>query len=109
MDLFEHAKLRRDAGMATAAAAQDEETPGFTELAYQHIVELARSNPTVHIDQFLSTFTLKPSHPNAFGAPWQRAKRNKIIVPSGEALPCTVDSKKNAHLYPVYRSLIYAV
>lgn len=93
--------------MAAAAGAQDDATPGFTDAAYAHIVRLAEKSPTVHIDQFLTTFNLKPSHPNAFGAPWHKAKRNGIIAHSGRVLPCTVDAGKNAHQYPVYTSLIY--
>ena len=110
LDLFSHAEaqaiLRRDRGIAMAAAAQDEKVPGFSELAYSHICNLARRHEEIHVDLFLQTFPIKPDHPNAFGAPWLRAKRNRIIEHSGRVRPCTIDPNKNAHLYPVYRSLI---
>lgn len=111
MNLFEHAEaqaiLRRDRGMALAADAQDRAVPGFTELAYAHIFNLACEHEEVHIDLFLTTFKIKPDHPNAFGAPWQKAKRDRVIEHSGRVLPCTVDPTKHAHQYPLYRSLIY--
>lgn len=107
IDLFDYAKSRRDVGMQIAANAQDTEMPNFTEMAYRHILGLARDHREIHIDLFLASFKLKPSHPNAFGAPWQRAKRNGIIQHSGRVRPCTVDPMKNAHLYPVYTSLIF--
>lgn len=100
----EDAIKRRDLGMALAAEAQDRATPGFSELAYEHICNLAREHDEIHIDLFLTTFKLKPEHPNAFGAPWQRAKREGVIVHSGRVRACTVDRAKNSHLYPVYRS-----
>lgn len=113
MDLFEHSRaqeiIRRDRGMALAADAQEQATPGFSELAYRHICNLAADHAEVHIDLFLSTFKIKPEHPNAFGSPWQRAKRDGIIKHSGRVRPCTVDPAKNAHLYPVYSSLICKV
>lgn len=111
MNLFEHAEaqaiMRRNRGMAVAADAQDRAVPGFSELAYSHIFNLACEHEEIHIDLFLQTFKLRPEHPNAFGAPWQKAKRERIIEHSGRVRPCTVDPAKNAHLYPVYRSLVY--
>ena len=111
MDLFEHAEalsiVRRDRGIALACEAQDRAVPGFSELAYAHICNLARHNREVHIDLFLSTFHIKPEHPNAFGAPWQRAKRDGIIKHSGRVRPCTVDPAKNSHLYPLYVSMVW--
>lgn len=113
MDLFDHANaleiLRRDHGMALAAEAQERAVPGFAELAYRHICNLAAENEEVHIDLFLRTFKLKPEHPNAFGSPWMKAKRDGIIKHSGRVRPCTVDPAKNAHLYPVYTSLVCRV
>ena len=105
-DLFEHAEAtkQRDRGIALASEAQDRATPGFSELAYAHICNLAREHDEIHIDLFLMTFKFKPEHPNAFGAPWQRAKRDGIIAHSGHVRACTVDRAKNSHLYPVYRS-----
>lgn len=113
MDLFDHAEaqaiLRRDRGMALASEAQDRAVPGFSELAYTHIFNLACEHEEIHIDLFLRTFKIKPEHPNAFGAPWQKAKRDRIIVHSGRVKACTVDPAKNSHLYPVYHSLICKV
>ena len=110
-DLFDFAEAqavhRRNRGMTLAADAQDRTTPGFTDLAYEHICSLARAHEEIHIDLFLRTFNIKPEHPNAFGAPWQRAKKTGIIAHSGRVKKCSVDPAKNAHLYPVYRSLIY--
>lgn len=110
MDLFEAAAareiIRRDRGMARAVDAQENVIPGFTELAYRHICNLAEQHEEIHIDLFLKTFNIKPEHPNAFGAPWMKAKRDGIIAHSGSVRRCTADATKNAHLYPVYRSLI---
>jgi hypothetical protein len=107
MDLIELAEALRDRGMSLAADAQDRALPGFSDMAFNHICDLASRHEFVHIDLFLNSFHIKPEHPNAFGAPWQRAKRERIIEHSGRVRPCTVDPAKNAHLYPVYRSLIY--
>jgi len=113
MDLFEHAAaaeiVRRDRGMARAVEAQENCVPGFAELACRHICNLATDHQEIHIDLFLKTFKIKPEHPNAFGAPWMKAKREGIIAHSGSVRKCTVDPTKNAHLYPVYRSLICGV
>jgi hypothetical protein len=66
---------------------------------------VARRQSTVHVDDVLSIFNVKPSHPNAWGAPWQRAIKNGIIERTGTVRPST-DAKKNSHQYPVYRSNI---
>lgn len=112
MDLFEHAAaaeiMRRNRGMSRATDAQESKTPNFSALAYRHIRNLAEEHDEIHIDLFLKTFSIKPEHPNAFGAPWMKAKRDGLIEEIGRR-PCTVDPNKNAHAYPVYRSLICKV
>lgn len=106
MDLFEHAQIRRDRGMGLAADAEDREQPEFSEAAYQAIRTIAARQSTVHVDDVLRECLLRPHHYNAWGAVWLRAIRECLIVHSGQVRPCTVDAKKNAHRYPIYRSLV---
>lgn len=105
-DLFTYrqGKLNRDAGMATAAAAQG---ALFAETAYALLVSLARRKEFVHIDDMLREAPLKPVHFNAWGPVWYRAIRAQVIEHSGRVAPCTADAGKNAHSYPIYRSLVY--
>lgn len=108
MDLVQLAEELRDRGMSLASRAQEARTPGWHELAYQAIVAIARRSPVVHIDIVLAEFTLRPTHANAWGSVWMRAIRKRVIERTGQMLPCTTDARKHKHLYPVYRSLIYA-
>ena len=106
-DLFDHATRAaqlRDTGMALAIAAQDNKLPAWSELAYAAIVSLAKRQPTVHVDDVLREFPLRPDHPNAWGAVWMRAIKNGVIFRSGESRPCLTDCGKHRHVYPVYRS-----
>lgn len=93
-------------GMERAAAAQEAETPGYGEALYNCICQIAAKQATVHIDDVLAVFDQKPAHPNANGAPWKRARNEGILVHSGQFRP-TAGGGKNAHVYPVYRSMIY--
>jgi hypothetical protein len=106
MDLFEHAKALRDEGMATAYSAQKEKQPDWGAHAYAAIVTIARTQPTVHIDDVLATINQKPHHANAWGSVWMRAIKNRVIERTGMTRPCETDPKKHAHQYPVYRSLL---
>ena len=106
-DLFAWAQERRDAGMGVAADAEDRDQPQFTETAYLTICRIAAVAAELHVDDVLGRCPLKPRHPNAWGAVWLRAVREKVIEHTGRVRPCRSDVKKNAHQYPVYRSLIY--
>jgi hypothetical protein len=101
---FAKARLQRDAGMATAAAAEGAE---FAIEAYATLLKIARRQPTVHVDDVLAAMRIRPQHPNSWGRVWVEALRNKVIEPSGATKLCQFDARKNAHRYPVYRSLIY--
>jgi hypothetical protein len=105
-DLFSKAIDARDAGIEKAFEAQDRKDPAWVERAYNAIVEIAKRSETVHVDDVLSTFSNPPRHPNSWGAVWMRAIRNGVIARTGTARPCTIDPKKHAHNYPVYRSLV---
>ena len=109
LDLLDYAKRQRDAGMSLATAAQDSIDPEWSDLAYAAIVNVARCQSEVHVDDVLRTFNRKPDHPNSWGAVWMKAIRNRIIKHSGSVRPCTVDPAKHAHQYPLYRSLICEV
>jgi len=99
------AKVRRDRGAARAAEAQDNAVPGWGDHAYDAIVLVAKRQTTVFVDDVLKIFAVKPSHPNAWGAVWLRAIKANVIEHSGTVRP-TTDARKNAHQYPVYRSLL---
>ncbi len=105
-DLFTHAqaRLERDSGMASAAAAQG---ALFAETAYALLVALARRQEYVHIDDMLRNCDLRPEHFNAWGSVWMKAVRNKVIEHSGRVKPCMVHVRKHKHNYPIYRSLIH--
>lgn len=104
---FNLSQRRRERGMGLAADAEDREQPDFGEVAFATIRAIAQRKQTVHVDDVLEECPLAPHHPNAWGAVWMRAIRQKIIVHSGTVRPCRTDTKKNAHQYPVYRSMIY--
>ncbi len=106
-DLVDLAEDLKQRGMFLAQVAQEFVSPLWHERAYAALVTLARMSPTIHIDEYLSAFPEKPSHPNAFGAVWQRAIREHVIVHSGRVKPCTVDPTKHKHQSPVYLSLLY--
>lgn len=107
LSLLEYGRNARDLGMARAEKAQDGIIIGtaWSELAYAAIVAVASKQAEVHANDLLG-FTPTPAHPNAWGACWQRAIRNKIIAHSGRVKQC-VDPAKHAHQSPVYLSLIY--
>lgn len=114
MELFENPSflgerglIRMDRGICLAVEAQEREDQSYTDALYNCICGIAREQATVHIDDVLKRFTRKPSHPNANAGPWRRAKNDRIIKPSGRGLRCSTDSCKNAHIYPVYESMIY--
>jgi hypothetical protein len=103
MDLVELASHLRDRGMSLAAEAQGME---WSDLAYDTILRIAASQPTVHVDDVLAQFSVTPDHPNAWGAVWMRAIRAGVIEHSGTVRPSS-DPKKHRHQYPVYRSRAY--
>jgi hypothetical protein len=114
MDLFENPKffgerglMRMDRGICLAVEAQEREEEGYCDALYECICSIAREQETVHIDDVLRRFTRKPAHPNANAGPWRRAKNDRIIQPSVHVRRCSADQLKNAHIYPVYLSLIY--
>ena len=101
---FEKARLERDKGMATAAAA---EGAAFAVEAYATLLKIARRKQTVHIDDVLPEMKVRPAHYNAWGAVWMRALRANILTPTGVTRPCATDSAKHAHDYKIYRSNIF--
>jgi hypothetical protein len=107
-DLFSWADATalRDTGMAVASTAQERAAPGWGERAYQAIVCAARSSESVHVDDVLRIFPEPPEHPNAWGAVWQRAIRDRVISRTGTVRE-TQDRRKHRHQYPVYDSLIF--
>lgn len=109
VDLFDyarHATKLRDAGMSVAAFAQDSKCPDWSDLAFAAIVYIARKQSTVHVDDVLQAFDLKPEHPNSWGAVWMRAIKTGVIERSGQMRPCITDPGKHKHQYAVYRSNI---
>lgn len=106
--LFDYAlaQKRRDLGIGRAADAQDRDAPGWGDCAYDAIKLVAQRQATVHVDDVLKIFNVAPTHPNCWGAPWQRAIKNGVIARTGTVRP-SADAKKNAHQYPVYRSLLW--
>lgn len=107
-DLFSWAEgaALRDTGMTTAAQAQEQESPGWGERAYQAIIAVARLAPTVHVDDVLQIFREPPQHPNAWGSVWQRAIHDGVISRTGQVRE-TQDRRKHRHQYPVYASALF--
>ena len=105
-DSFRSAARRRDRGMARAEGTQAAADPTWALRAYEAIVSIAKRKSSVHVDDVLETFQVAPKRPNAWGAVWMRAIRNRIIERTGLSGPCKTDPKKHAHQYPIYRSLI---
>ena len=92
--------------MALAGEAQEEESLGWGERAYQAIVRVARMQSTVHVDDLLRIFTERPKHFNAWGGVWRRAIADGVITRTG-AVREAADQRKHRHHYPVYRSEIF--
>lgn len=105
LSLLDYARQCRERGMSLAADAEDRDQPAFIDVAYQAILTVARRQDTVHVDDILAECTLAPHHPNAWGAVWMRAIRGGILARTG-TVRSSIDPKKNAHNYPVYRSCI---
>ncbi|MGD9769767.1 MAG: hypothetical protein AB7U62_19200 [Pseudolabrys sp.] len=101
---FAEAQALRDTGMTQAEG----NAPIFTVRALRAIEAIARRQPEVHIDDVLTVDIGAPAHPNAWGGVWRAAIRRGFIVATGRTRPCETDSKKHAHQYPVYASLIFA-
>jgi len=97
----------RDAGIEQASEAQLRRDPTWANRAYAALLLLARRQPLVHIDDFLRAFPERPDRPNANAQIWVRARRNGVLVPTGDSRRCLTDSGKHSHVYPVYRSAIY--
>lgn len=108
-DLFTYTQARgaADCGMARALDTAERDNPDFGDHALEILTRLAATQQTVHIDDFLTATSLRPSSPNAMGAIWQRAAKRRIIERTGFTKPCETDVKKHAHQYPVYKSLIF--
>lgn len=106
MDLVDLAASLRDRGMSLAAEAQDRASPSWSDIAYQAIVMVARSQAHVHVDDIIPLVE-RPSHPNAWGSVWQRAIKRGVIVHSGQVRPCASDPRKHRHQSPVYASRLY--
>ena len=103
IDLFTYAKSLRNAGMASA----EQHSPEFSVAAYEAIERVAQRQVHIHVDDILSEDVPAPNHPNAWGAVWARAIRNRVIQRTTETRLCKTDIGKHAHRYPVYFSLIY--
>ena len=90
-------------GTARADAGAD---PVWREAAYLALQGLARTRSEVHVDDLYATCAWRPPRPNAWGAVWQRALREGLLVKTGRSRPTRLP-EKHAHDYPVYRSLIF--
>jgi hypothetical protein len=102
-DLFsDYGSQLRDLGMERAASRD----PAWCERAYAAIVEIARRQPELHVDDVLRFFTPPPPHHNSWGGVWMRLVRNKVIEKTGRTRR-TRDTIKHAHEYPIYRSRIF--
>ena len=96
-------RQNRDSGMAQAAEAQGTQ---WGEYAYRLLEELAAELPEVHTDDLARVIEWHPAHFNAYGAVWSRAIRSGLLTRTGRLRP-SKQPGKNAHEYPVYRSLVY--
>ena len=93
----------KQAGVARAAAGAD---PVWRETAYRVLRALARSRREVHVDDFYAACPWHPARPNAWAAVWQRALREGLLAKTGRTRPTRLPEKQ-AHDYPLYRSLAF--
>ena len=107
--LFDYAEARRlrDDGMSRATDAQEYDNYGWGESLYLAICAVARRQEYFFVDDVSTIFSDPPAHPNAAGAPWQRAIRAGMIERTGKLIRSARKSA-HAHNYPQYRSKIYA-
>lgn len=101
------AARRRDVGMIDAEFAETLTGSGYCDAVYAAICHVARRQIEVHIDHVLPMVKVKPSHPNANGAPWLRAIKDGTLLKTGMTRPCVSDPLKALHNYPVYRSGLF--
>ncbi len=97
----------RDVGMLEAEFAEALTGSNFAEVAYAAICHVARRQAEIHVDDLLRYLTVRPSHPNAFGAVWLRAIRDGTLLKTGTVRPCLSDPNKRLHNYPVYKSGLF--
>jgi hypothetical protein len=98
---------RRDQGMARASGAQDRDEPDWSIRALEALIALARRQPELYTDDLTAAFAQPPKHFNAWGAVWLQAIRAGVIERTGRYRNST-DPKKHAHVYPIYRSRLFA-
>ena len=100
MDLFEHleknkaelaAKERRSSGVRSSAQHQDENTPGWTDRAFEAVKTYARTHESFTMEQCAEGCYAAglpvPAEKRAWGGVTQRACRADIILDSGKTRP----------------------
>ncbi len=99
-DLFTalRAKSERDIGIAQAAKNADEVTPGWSQLAYDWVKSYALVHREFISEDCTAAATVAgipvPHDPRAWGHPFARAARQRIIVRIGYGI------SKRRHLSP---------
>jgi hypothetical protein len=103
------AARRRDIGIVEAEFAETLTGSSYCDAVYAAICHVARRQCEVHIDHVLRIVKVRPTHPNANGAPWLRAIKDGTILKSDSDRfrPCESDTGKHRHQYRVYRSGLF--
>ena len=104
---FAAAKSARDAGMQQAAIHAERVAEGWTDLAYQFLVQFAEKNQTF-ISEDVSDASkawgmLQPPTDRAWGSVYVRAVKAGIIKQDGAGR----SRRRHASICPMWRSLVY--
>lgn len=97
-DLFTYARSERDIGITRAGDAAERNEQGWSDRAYQWICRYARENQKFIsedcTDAAAAVGLISPADPRAWGGPFKKASRNRIIVRAGFGV------SKRRHLSP---------
>jgi hypothetical protein len=103
---FTQARAARDDGIQRAVDHADADAPGWSTLAYNFLVEYARTHERLQIwmvNQESKKVIPVPENEKAWAGPTQKAIKRGIIKKIGFA----PNPKRHATDAPVYQSLLY--
>lgn len=107
MDLFDHARDKRDEGMQRAAEHADAVHDNWTVVAYSFLLSFARRNEFFISEEVsgASKEALLPQPPSdrAWGSVYTKARKSGIIVQDGFGR----SARRHASICPRWRSRIF--
>lgn len=108
LDIFEQAIVKAQDGIRRAAEHAETDCPGWTEIAFQYLVDYEKKHDRfstwmVNEQSKLDRKVPVPKNEKAWGAPVKRALREFILKKDGTA----PNPKRHGTDAPVFRSLLF--